>query len=137
MNRKHTNIGLTLAAALLLGFAGGCSRDNGTGAPSPAPAQVETLTIEGLDDQTWVYVSLEEGRTVGTSPLGDVEQDAVWKARTDWDIAICGELLRTNSGTSGNGAGGIQSVTNKSFNALDEAPADGYLTDTDDRVIRQ
>lgn len=137
MNRKHTNIGLTLAAALLLGFAGGCSRDNGTGAPSPAPAQVETLTIEGLDDQTWVYVSLEEGRTVGTSPLGDVEQDAAWKVRTDWDIAICGELLRTNSGTSGNGSGGIQSVTNKSFNALDEAPADGYRTDTDDRVIRQ
>lgn len=135
MNRKHTNIGLTLAAALLLGFAGGCSRDNGTGAP--APAQVETLTIEGLDDQTWVYVSLEEGRTVGTSPLGDAEQDAAWKARTDWDIAICGELLRTNSGTSGNGSGGIQSVTNKSFNALDEAPADGYLTDTDDRIIRQ
>lgn len=137
MNRKHTNIGLTLAAALLLGFAGGCSRGNGTDTPPTTPAQVETLTIEGLDDQTWVYVSLEEGRTVGTSPLGDVEQDAAWKARTDWDIAFCGELLRTNSGTSGNGAGGIQSVTNKSFNALDEAPADGYRTDTDDRVIRQ
>lgn len=137
MNSKHKNIGLALTASLLLGLAGGCSRDNGTGAPSPAPAQVETLTIEGLDDQTWVYVSLEEGRTVGTSPLGDAEQDAAWKARTDWDIAFCGELLRTNSGTSGNGAGGIQSVTNKSFNALDEAPADGYRTDTDDRVIRQ
>lgn len=137
MNSKHKNIGLTLAAALLLGFAGGCSRDNGTDTPPTTPAQVETLTIEGLDDQTWVYVSLEEGRTVGTSPLGDVEQDAAWKARTDWDIAFCGELLRTNSGTSGNGAGGIQPVTNKSFNALDEAPADGYRTDTDDRVIRQ
>lgn len=137
MNSKHKNIGLALTASLLLGLAGGCSRDNGTGAPSPAPAQVETLTIEGLDDQTWVYVSLEEGRTVGTSTLGDAEQDAAWKARTDWDIAFCGELLRTNSGTSGNGAGGIQPVTNKSFNALDEAPADGYRTDTDDRVIRQ
>ena len=137
MNSKHKNIGLELTASLLLGLAVGCSRDNGTGAPAPAPAQVETLTIAGVADQTWVDVSLEEGRTVGTSPLGDAEQDAAWKARADWDIAICGELLHTNSGTSGNGSGGIQSVTNKSFNALDEAPADGYLTDTDDRVIRQ
>lgn len=118
-------------------MAGSCSQDNSNTPGTPAePARVESLTIEGLNDQTWVYVSLEQGKVVGSSPLGDEEQDAAWKARTDWDFALCGELIRTNSGTSGTGNGGIQSVTNKSFNALDEAPTDGYTVDTDDRIIR-
>ena len=50
---------------------------------------------------------------------------------------LCGELIRTNGGTSGNGQGAVQRVQNKSFNALDQAPADGYTTDTDDIVIRR
>ena len=82
-------------------------------------------------------ISLETGSKVGESPLGDAAQDAAWKARTDWDIALCGELIRTNGGTSGNGQGAVQRVQNKSFNALDQAPADGYTTDTDDIVIRR
>lgn len=125
---------MALAGCLWLGA---CSQDNSNTPDTPAePARVENLTIEGLNDQTWVYVSLEQGKVVGSSPLGDEEQDAAWKARTDWDFALCGELIRTNSGTSGTGNGGIQSVTNKSFNALDEAPTDGYTIDTDDRIIR-
>lgn len=97
----------------------------------------KTLSVEGLSDDQWVYISLETGNKVGTSPLGDAAQDAAWKARTDWDIALCGELVRTNGGTSGNGQGAIQQIPNKSFNALDQAPADGYTTDTDDIVIRR
>lgn len=125
---------MALAGCLWLGA---CSQDNSNTPDTPAePARVENLTIEGLNDQTWVYVSLEQGKVVGSSPLGDQAQDAAWKARTDWDFALCGELIRTNSGTSGTGNGGIQSVTNKSFNALDEAPTDGYTVDTDDRIIR-
>lgn len=125
---------MALAGCLWLGA---CSQDNSNTPGTPAePARVESLTIEGLNDQTWVYVSLEQGKVVGSSPLGDEEQDAAWKARTDWDFALCGELIRTNGGTSGTGNGGIQSVTNKSFNALDEAPTDGYTVDTDDRIIR-
>ena len=125
---------MALAGCLWLGA---CSQDNSNTPDTPAePARVENLTIERLNDQTWVYVSLEQGKVVGSSPLGDEEQDAAWKARTDWDFALCGELIRTNSGTSGTGNGGIQSVTNKSFNALDEAPTDGYTVDTDDRIIR-
>ncbi|WP_308660353.1 HmuY family protein [uncultured Alistipes sp.] len=135
MNTRHRIIAqMALAGCLWLGA---CSQDNSNTPGTPAePARVESLTIEGLNDQTWVYVSLEQGKVVGSSPLGDEEQDATWKARTDWDFALCGELIRTNSGTSGTGNGGIQSVTNKSFNALDEAPTDGYTVDTDDRIIR-
>ena len=98
---------------------------------------MKTLSVEGLSDDQWVYISLETGRKIGTSPLGDAAQDATWKARTDWDIALCGELIRTNGGTSGDGQGAVQRVQNKSFNALDEAPADSYTTDTDDIVIRR
>ena len=128
---------------LLLALAGcailaGCASDGSDGkTPAPEPAQVKTLTVEGLSDDQWVYISLETGKKIGTSPLGDAAQDAAWKARTDWDIAFCGELVRTNGGTSGNGQGAIQRVENKSFNALDEAPADGYATDTDDVIIRR
>ena len=78
-----------------------------------------------------------ESDASGETPNGDAAQDAAWKARTDWDIALCGELVRTNGGTSGNGQGAIQQIPNKSFNALDQAPADGYTTDTDDIVIRR
>lgn len=132
---KHKLLLLALAGcAILAGCASDGSDDKG---PAPEPAQVKTRSVEGLSDDQWVYISLETGKTVGTSPLGDAAQDAVWKARTDWDVALCGELIRTNGGTSGNGQGSIQRVQNKSFNALDEAPADGYTTDTDDIVIRR
>lgn len=117
----------------------GCASDDsdGNNGPAPEPAQVKTLPVEGLSDDRWVYISLETGSKVGESPLGDAAQDAAWKARADWDIALCGELIRTNGGTSGNGQGAIRQIPNKNFNALDQAPADGYTTDTDNIVIRR
>lgn len=95
---KHRLLLLALAGcAILAGCASDGSDDKG---PAPEPAQVKTLSVEGLSDDQWVYISLETGRKIGTSPLGDAAQDAAWKARTDWDIALCGELIRTNGGTS-------------------------------------
>ena len=132
---KHSILMLAMAGCTIL--AGCASDDSGDKGPAPEPARVKTLSVEGLSDDQWVYISLETGNKVGTSPLGDAAQDATWKARTDWDIALCGELIRTNGGTSGDGQGAVQRVQNKSFNALDEAPADGYTTDTDDIVIRR
>lgn len=134
---KTKNTWLLLAATgsiLLAGCAAEGSDDRGN---SPETAHTKTLAVEGLDDNRWVYISLETGETLGTSTLGDTAQDAAWKTRTDWDIALCGELVRTNGGTSGNGQGGIQAITNKSFNALDEAPADGYAADTDEAIVRR
>ena len=111
---KHRLLLLALAGcAILAGCASDGSDDKG---PAPEPAQVKTLSVEGLSDDQWVYISLETDRKIGTSPLGDAAQDA---------------------GTSGNGQGAVQRVQNKSFNALDQAPADGYTTDTDDIVIRR
>ena len=47
---------------------------------------------------------------MGTSAFGDSSADSEWRQRTDWDIAVCGDLIRTNSGMSGTGNGGIQVV---------------------------
>ena len=85
-----------------------------------------------LSETEWTYFSFETGAVVGTSTYGDDAQDALWRDRTDWDIAFCGDLIRTNSGTSGRGKGGIQRNTTDNFIMLTEAPSEGYITDTDD-----
>ena len=85
-----------------------------------------------LSDTEWTYFSFETGTVVGTSTFGDDAQDALWRDRTDWDIAFCGDLIRTNSGTSGRGKGGIQRNTTDNYNTLTVAPVEGYIADTDD-----
>lgn len=130
---KRYFAGICLIVSLM--FAG-CSNKDADPADVPAPVEVNTLTVEGLSEDAWTYISFENGKVVGSSELGNEEEDAAWAARKDWDIALCGKLLKTNSGTSGEGQGGILPVSDKSFNAIDTAPAEGYLVDTDDVVIK-
>ena len=87
------------------------------------------LTLSGLDGEHWTYFSFESGETVGQSDFGDKEQDAAWAGRTDWDLAVCGEYLKTNSGASGSGRGGALRERRQRFESLTEAPSEGYLTD--------
>ena len=75
-----------------------CSSDENNG--SDAPATDTELTVSGISDTEWTYISLENNTVVGSSAKDDTEADAQWAKRTDWDIAICGDMLRTNSGTS-------------------------------------
>lgn len=88
------------------------------------------MVINGLSAEQWTYFSFESGTVVGTSAFGDEEADESWKSRRDWDFAICGEIIKTNSGTSGDGLGGVQINTESSFNAITTAPSEGYLIDT-------
>ena len=44
---------------------------------------------------------------VGTCAVTDTLAQQTYAARTDWDIAIADGRIRTNSGTSGIGDGGI------------------------------
>lgn len=90
--------------------------------------KVET-TIEGLSSEHWTYFCFEKGEVVGTSEYGNEEQDALWADRLDWDFAICGKYLRTNSGTSGKGRGGVVQNKTNAFATLSEAPSEGYLVD--------
>ena len=96
------------------------------------PEPVSGEVTFAISDTEWTYFCFETGAVVGTSEFGDKDQDAEWAVRTDWDIAFCGDYIRTNSGDSGAGKGGIQRNTTDNFYSLTEAPAEGYITDTDD-----
>lgn len=85
--------------------------------------------ITGLSKDHWTYFSFEKGDVVGTSAFGDDAQDREWSQRKDWDLAICGEYIKTNGGTSGIGLGGIQQDTEHNFTTLTEAPDTGYVED--------
>lgn len=92
--------------------------------------KTEEVVLNGLSDTEWSYFSFESGTVVGRSELNNKEQDAQWASRKDWDIAIYGDYIKTNGGTSGNGFAGAQINTTSTYDALTEAPADGYLIDT-------
>lgn len=90
-----------LAVALI--FLTGCEKENA----SEEITADEELTITGISNSHWTYISLERNVVVGTSTYGSPEEDQEWRDRLDWDIAICGDKIRTNSGESGNGNGGL------------------------------
>jgi len=92
------------------------------------------LTINGLSDSLWTYFSFEKGETVGSSKFGNEDQDSEWSERRDWDFAICGDRLKTNSGESGIGFGGVQRNSTETFVTLETAPEDGYLKDAKIRI---
>lgn len=112
-----------------------CKEDE-NGGKNTVPAETKTLKIDGINDQSWTYISFESGKVIGSSELGNAAEDSAWATRKDWDMAICGDMLRTNSGTSGEGNGGIISINDKSFNAIDQAPAEGYIQDNNNVIIK-
>ena len=99
------------------------------------PNVQDELTLQGLSDEMWTYFSFERGEVVGQSRFADEDEDAAWAARDDWDLALCGEYLKTNGGTSGEGAGGIRRDREHTFLSLEEAPAEGYVLDEYQKVL--
>lgn len=83
-----------------------CSVNNG----GDSLSSNEKVMHVQLQPNTWTYISLAKGATVGTSNLGDIEADKYWHDRTDWDVALCNGAIRTNGGTSGKGQGSIMST---------------------------
>jgi len=90
---------IVLCAATLFSFVACDGRKNNE--PELVDGEIEVPYMKGR----WTYISLEEGKVVGTAVLGDEAADAAWAARSDWDIAICDSLIRTNGGSSGSGRG--------------------------------
>lgn len=110
-----------------------CSCNGGFGKTEPNVAA--ELTIHGLSEEHWTYFSFEKGEVVGTGKFDDDADDAAWAKRKDWDFAICGDRLKTNSGTSGEGLGGVQKDNAHNFTTLSTAPTEGYLVD-EEQIIR-
>jgi hypothetical protein len=119
----------SLAIASLVVFQA-CNKDDDDVITPPVGDEVQ-LGVGGPSAFTkWFYFSFSSGEQVG---IGDATaaSDAEWKARTDWDIAFHMADVRTNSGVSGNGQGGVYDTGETDFNAVTVAPTSGYTVDTE------
>ncbi len=81
-----------------ISFIAFTSCDDDDDAPTGAG---ETLNqyIDATSETTWHYFSLKNGIEVGAGEETETD-NTTWFARTDWDIAILGYHVRTNSGTA-------------------------------------
>ena len=120
---KHIIFSLLTVLVLLASCSDGA--DNSASGQAVGKSGEMNVTA---NNGVWTYYSIEQNKVMGTSVFGDSTADSQWKQRTDWDIAICGDLIRTNSGTSGTGNGGLQ-VVPQGYNELENAPQSGYITD--------
>lgn len=123
----HTIARILLGIALIA-LVSSCGDDSGSGDSIQKNKDNQISSIPASSSQ-WTYYSLERNVQVGTSQFGDSIADAQWAARNDWDIAISGDLIRTNSGASGNGQGGIIEI-DANYDSYNDIPATGYETDT-------
>lgn len=123
---KANNIFLFAILSLLV-LVSACSSDSPeSGGVKKGKENVATPIAN--DNSKWTYYSLENNKLVGTSNFSDSIADKQWAARDDWDIAVCGDLIRTNGGDSGAGQGGIQEAS-EDYSTLKKAPESGYATD--------
>ncbi len=88
--------------------------DDGT----PQPANTIYVDARSYDD--WVYVKLDEGVVAIARP----------DSSSDWDLAIQRFVFRTNSGTSGQGDGGVKlDDTESHYDDVDSTTGDGFRVD--------
>jgi len=86
----------------------------------------------------WLYFNLRTGEVFNeTAPSQDIEEGEQID-RTDWDLAFCGYHMRTNSGTSGNGEGGVIELGYGDYDNwtdISQFPANAeWITDTNTSV---
>jgi hypothetical protein len=83
------------------------------------------------------FFSFAQSGIIGLCDVKDSAANEEWRKRTDWDLAFHRQNIKTNSGVSGAGEGGVlkypQAIFN--FDAITEAPEEGYLTDIQDSVV--
>lgn len=127
MNKRYTKILLCLA--VVLSALSSC-RDRSESQREPVEVQTHlTLTLE---PGKWIYYSISDSTVVGSSDIGDTEQDQEWAAQTNWDIALSESGIRTNSGTSGRGNGGLTILSDSLYDTKKESSLMGleYKADT-------
>jgi hypothetical protein len=111
-----------------------CEKDETDPEPEPEPQVTEAvtgeITLDVSDYSKWIYFSFEEGAKVAESAVLESRDEL------DWDLAFQRYNVRSNSGESGSGEGGILAADGKigkeGWDALIEAPEEGY---TEDKII--
>jgi hypothetical protein len=115
MKNFRIKIALLLFSSLLI--FGGCDKNDDN---DPAKLEAFTVMVDATSYTEWVFFSFSEGIEVSVSdPM----------ASANWDIGIKRNHFRTNSGTSGNGAGGAFDAGVVDFDSYSEGPGTGYTED--------
>jgi len=148
---RHTTISLILILGVVIPFCFSCSRigedhinqllppedttdttppgtvDTDTQAQVEEPVGLEalTFTIDATSRDAWAYFSFATGDVV---EVEDAENSEAW------DIGFQRTKVKLNGGISGPGMGSAIMLTETTFEAVTEAPADGYKADTDDTL---
>ena len=129
LRRPVLTVVFTISHFLILSFSQflflSCATDGeGSGIVSEG-----LLTLPNVPDQ-WTYVSLRTGKVLGSCALADTAAQHRWANRSDWDMATCNGMIRTNGGASGRGMGGVATTTTD-YEAVDAAQPAAYVTDRD------
>ena len=91
----------------------------------PDGLEVFTFTIDATNREAWVYFSFATGDAV---EVEDAENSEAW------DVGFQRTKVKLNGGISGPGMGSVVMLTETTFEAVTEAPADGYKADTADTL---
>lgn len=87
----------------------------------------------------WIYFNLRTGDIFNADRVESDIKEGEQLSRYDWDLAFCGYTLRTNSGTSGPGLGGVIDLGYGGYDELkfvSQLPSSPkWILDTDDIFI--
>ena len=104
-----------------------CSRDDNNEVTPNVTDNSKEATVDASTSGTWKYFSFEKGAEVTvTDPKNDLT----------WDIAFQRYYIKTNSGVSGNGNGGVFKTDSKELSALKQAPTTGYTADDKKETVQ-
>ena len=95
--------------------------------PADEPIGLETLTftIDATNREAWAYFSFASGDIVNVEDAENSEA---------WDLGFQRTQVKLNGGISGPGMGSVAMLTETTFEAVTVAPAEGYLSDTEDTL---
>ena len=99
--------------------------DTETTVEEPVGLETLTFTIDATDREGWAYFSFATGDVVA---VDDAENSEAW------DLGFQITKVKLNGGISGPGMGSVVMLTETTFEAVTEAPADGYREDTEDTL---
>ena len=94
-------------------------------APEPIGLAPLTFTIDATNREAWAYFSFASGDIVNVEDAENSEA---------WDIGFQRTHVKLNGGISGPGMGSVVMLTETKFEAVTEAPAEGYRADTEDTL---